>query len=347
MHAMRERFPDYASQVFSDQVADRAAGTGSWSPDDPSKYLTGLLTLSLPWVGLLGCVATPLMKRFADRRRPLTYLLLWCAGLVALFASAAGKREHYILPMIPALCLLMGFVAEDVFFRHRWISPRLARTLSLGYGLAAPVGVATVAVLWALGVGQLQWGPLMVVAVLAGVPVAAAGAQGLRGRLPHVPVLLVAGFGLLMVGYWQVYPMHDDRRGIEEFAREVARLVPEDEPLHHFGDPQAKTVFYAGRQIPGLNWPIWHEMWRRSGEPPRPAAVQAELARRLEGQPAFAPWIVGYQAALGKRRPEADRLAELGYEVVHEYHGIQERRYVFTLWHRPVEAATTRNTAAR
>jgi 4-amino-4-deoxy-L-arabinose transferase-like glycosyltransferase len=71
----------------------------------------------------------------AEHADGLVYLLLWVVGLTLLFSAAAGKRPHYILPAVPALCILAGYAAEDVFFRHRWFSVGTARSIMFGYAL--------------------------------------------------------------------------------------------------------------------------------------------------------------------------------------------------------------------
>ncbi|KKK85491.1 hypothetical protein LCGC14_2772770, partial [marine sediment metagenome] len=134
---MRELFPQ-ASAVFGEQLTERAAGVGKWAVTKPQPYLVPLVMLTLPWLAFLpGAFAAPWLKCFAHRRRPLVYLFLWSAGLIGMLILSAGKRDHYILPAIPAVCLLMGFVAEDVFFTRRWLGERLARRLGAGHGAAA------------------------------------------------------------------------------------------------------------------------------------------------------------------------------------------------------------------
>ncbi|GAG48981.1 unnamed protein product, partial [marine sediment metagenome] len=98
MAYMQALFPE-AANVFSEQVAERAAGTEGWAVASAHYYLLPLITLTLPWIGFLpGAFAAGWLKRFSGRRRELVYLFLWSAGLVVMLTVSAGKRDHYILP---------------------------------------------------------------------------------------------------------------------------------------------------------------------------------------------------------------------------------------------------------
>lgn len=331
MWYMTRLFPDLAGGVFSDQTTDRGAGVGAWSAASPVKYVLGLLTLSLPWSAFLpGAFAVGLMRRFADRGRGLVYLLLWCLGLVVLFSAAAAKREHYLLPMIPALCLLLGFVAEDVFFKHVWIKPNVSRVLAGGYGLTAVVGVAWMAVSWAKEPDNMRHQCMVIVAAVGGVPWAVGAVLAWRGRLRPVLPLLVLGISLVYLGYWTGFPRWDPRRIPADFAREAASIIQQRDPnaeVFHWGDPQAKTVFYFGRQIPGIHWQFLRADPNITGEELGP-----RVERWIQADRRRARWIFGYQKARGKATEDAEVLPRLGYGVALERQGKQTKRHLFTLW---------------
>ena len=350
MGYMHHLFPDLAGGVFSSQVGERAAGTGGWTVELPTKYALALLSLSLPWLGFLpGAFAVGLMRRFAERRRGLVFLLLWCVGLLVLFSAAAAKREHYILPMIPALCLLMGFVAEDVFRRHAWIQPHLARVLGGSYGLVGIVGVIGMAAAWVIhlltrrpevGVWNpedMKWPLLLAVVAAAAVPISIAGWLAWKRRFGAVMPLTLLAIAMVYVGYWQVFPRFDPRRVPADFARDAAAIIPHDEEAFHWGDPQAKTVFYFGRPIPAVQWKALRPARFRGAAYIRdasPEQIDAWTAAWLKAEPIA--WIFGYQAVKGRPTKEAELLRELGYRPVPGMtrQGVQEKRHLFTLWHK-------------
>ena len=356
---MTELFPDLAAGVFSHQVSERGAAVGEWSYESPVKYFQGLLTLTLPWVGFLpGAFAVGLMARFERRRRGLVFCLLWCVGLLVLFSAAAVKREHYILPMIPAMCLLMGFVAEEVFFGHKWIRPRLSRLLGVCYGLAAPVGVLVTGVLAALAwahwratppqarwAGDLwRWPILAGVVAVASVPAVLAASKAWRWKFSAVVPLTVASVAIVYVGYWTFFPVFDPRATVADFATEARQRVG-DQAVAHWGDPQAKTAYYFGRTVPALHWPFQRQRFQ-AGLPIEQvqdlASLNRQVVRWLQAHPDRRPWVMGYLAVRGRAvRVDNDDpaspavaavLESLGYELVLTDRGVQEKRHVFALW---------------
>jgi len=154
------------SETLWQQVGARGVGSEDASLRTPGFYLSNIIVLTLPWtIFLPGAVLAPLLsaptgRRGSDKQIPpppplqaqgatlqepaehadgLVYLLLCVFGLALLFTAAAGKRVHYILPAVPALCMLAGYAARDVFFRHRWFSAGMARAIVVGYAVLGVV----------------------------------------------------------------------------------------------------------------------------------------------------------------------------------------------------------------
>jgi len=370
MWYMRELFPQ-AGGVFNEQVAQRAAGTGKWVQSGPQYYLLPLVTLTLPWIGFLpGAFACPWMRRFSGNRHALMYLFLWSVGFIGLLTLSAGKREHYILPALPAVCLLMGFVAEDVFFEHRWIRGRLSRVLGMGYvaaGLAGPVGAAVLYGVSALGAGLIKqaiaeaedpprmllrlgdsarWLHLLLVTAAAAGPMLAAWVAIRRRRSAPVFRLMLAAIVILYVGYHSAGELWDRRAQAADFARCAARTVPPDAPVANLGDPQAKTVFYFGRNIPNLYFLAGRATgdWNDGRSTPKYLMRNPGYTRFLK-DPSNVPWLFCYGKHVKLVRP-------LGFEPVLRMRSEQKKQTVFMLLRNsagvaPVESPSRGQTVRR
>jgi len=301
---MQHLFPGLAGQVVSSQVFERTAGAGGWSVRPAYVYIFALASMSLPWVVFLpGALAAGLLKRFAEKRRSLVYLLVWSVGLLGLFSAAAGKREHYILPALPALCLLMGFVADDVFFRHKWITARLARMIGAGYGAVGAVGfIGAAAAVIVVGHGAESLA-LSAVAALAGGLAAVAGLLSLRERFRAVVGLLVAAMAFGYLGFYAVEP-NDPDEAIRSFALAAARIVPAEDEVFGWVKTESNLVFYFGRPIPDLRWRHPQHCLEPQAAKAPPAIDQCLAA--LPDRPA---WLFA-------RRKEADPLRVCGYRYV-------------------------------
>jgi 4-amino-4-deoxy-L-arabinose transferase-like glycosyltransferase len=118
----------YMHDILLRQTAGRY--TGDWShPQPPWYFLTVMLTwapaiLALPW-------AIPAWRRRLRRRDARMLLPLAWWGLVLVFFSAAtGKRDVYILPALPMMCLALAPLLPGI------VRMRLARRMAFGMGAA-------------------------------------------------------------------------------------------------------------------------------------------------------------------------------------------------------------------
>lgn len=118
-------------------------------------YLGGMLLLGLlPWSILLPSVAATLWRTRStlSRRDPRLFAALWTLLVFAFYAQAESKRGVYLLPVYPALCLLIGWWASALVHSGeqslRWLRVWI---VSLGWLLAAILGGVGVLV----GVGAL------------------------------------------------------------------------------------------------------------------------------------------------------------------------------------------------
>ncbi|MDW8479711.1 MAG: glycosyltransferase family 39 protein [Xanthomonadales bacterium] len=128
----------YLEEILLRQTAERYFDP--WHHHQPAWYfLQVIATLWLPGALLLPWLL-PAWWRRLRRREPRTLLLVGWAGLVLLFFSLSpGKREVYILPALPALCVAAAPMLP-VLLRRSW-----PRRLLLGYLLLLPLGMLAVA----------------------------------------------------------------------------------------------------------------------------------------------------------------------------------------------------------
>jgi 4-amino-4-deoxy-L-arabinose transferase-like glycosyltransferase len=291
------------SDTLWQQVGARGVGSEDWtSLRTPGFYLSNMVVLTLPWtIFLPGAVLAPLLSVPARRpgadehtltplsaRRPaetpqnqpehvdgLVYMLLWVFGLMLLFSAAAGKRVHYILPAMPALCMLAGYAAQDVFFRHRWFSLGQARAIIFGYAILGvlAVGAAAVASRAASG-GWIAHGVARVLGPVMGkispgdiadigrqflVPTAVVAAVLLASTLAMIrnkPALSFAGLVAAVVAL--MFSLAGRAELVNESphaAREVRWIrgsMPAPAPISFWG-PNNRTeplVYYFGHDLP-------------------------------------------------------------------------------------------------
>ncbi|MCX5675007.1 MAG: glycosyltransferase family 39 protein [Planctomycetota bacterium] len=275
------RVPE-ALAIMKAESVDRS--TGDFGHQEPFYfYLIRLPLLAGPWTVFFihGIVLAAKRARQEAAARPwLGFLGAWLFGPLVAFSAAAGKQDHYILPVFPACAVLVamsmrhflapatpqgGRARRDMFLAHSGVMVALSAT-----GLLM-VGAMLYLDSWAkypmaqamAKAGALR--PLAAIALLAFVGGGLAARFAASGRLHRSLAALVATFAAAFLLAWAtvIGPL-DRATTAAEFGRHVRREAPLEAPLFFFADANNTVIFYAARPIPIL---------------PTPDQVRQELAR--------------------------------------------------------------------
>jgi len=96
--------------------------------------LTAPFFLSLP-----EAIVSPFLTRYRSHSRGLMYVWIWAVVGTVFLSTSAFKRPHYLLSVVPALCLLLAPVVDRLFFGAIAAGRRLVTfsAILLTAGLAA------------------------------------------------------------------------------------------------------------------------------------------------------------------------------------------------------------------
>jgi len=266
-------------------------------------YLSAaLLGGLLPWTVLLPSTALALWRerRTIDRWDPRLFALLWIVAVFTPHAIAASKRGVYLLPLYPAVCLLVGWWAAALLrgtTPARWLPRVLA---PLAWVLAALLALlAIVALGEALGAGLLEtaaqltaprtardlalvaaapaqdWITLAVcLALAASAAVAlACGAGARRWGIAFAALLCCTAavtYGVRMI----VLPALAEGETPRHLALALRRVVPDPADLHTGPSFDYGTLFYWGEPMPVYD-PA------SASEPPDYLLATATVRRRM------------------------------------------------------------------
>ncbi len=270
----------------------------------------GLVGL-LPWTPLLPLALVPLR----DRRAAAALAAAWVATGVVFFSLAAAKRSVYLLPLHPAVALLLGAgVAAPP------AHGRLERLASLGALLFAPAGLGLAALGGALALGvdpaplvqpwlrpddaagaatlaaaaraASPWLLLLAVVTAAATPLLARAAA--RAEWRRLVLAVAALFALWTASFdTLLHPAIARERSLKGFLAEVSRSVPPGAPLYALYPPDPGLRFYAPAAL--REWPhqgaaagapllLWENEWQRLRDPDGQAlTVLAVSAARQAG----------------------------------------------------------------
>ena len=185
--AVSERNPDFAHFFFIHEHLDRYLQPGHRREGAPWYFVPYLLVGLLPWTSALPWVLRPRRSDFAH-----SWLWTWAVFIFVFFSLSSSKLPSYILPLFPALALLVArqtaAASPQVLQRHLWLPAGLWLVILVALPWALQ---RTPADIPAAAVESLGWGLAL---GGAGVVLAAVGAWRLlqRARITRAMILLAA-----------------------------------------------------------------------------------------------------------------------------------------------------------
>jgi len=264
------RVPDAMALWHAESVGRAAGELGREEP--PWFYFLRLPILLAPWTLFFFCglaLAIGRARRVVEDRPWLLFVGAWLLGPLAAFSLAAGKQEHYILPVLPAAAVYTALA-----MRH-FLAPAPPRTAWTGRGLLiahsaaavlggilgpagyllsrqAPGGLAALGLPPHLATAAVL-GPAAILGILGMAGGLAALFLGVRRRLVAGQAVLFVTFAAAFVWAWPtlVGPMARPTTAAN-FARHVRQVVPPEAPLFAFIEPNHTVVFYLDRPLPVL-----------------------------------------------------------------------------------------------
>lgn len=262
----------YAGEILFRQTGTRYAN--AWHHVKPAwYYLQVIATLWLPGALLLPWLLPAWRRRLRRGDARLWLLLGWVALVLAFFSASPGKREVYIFPALPALCVAAGPLLAGLLRR------RAVRNLLFAYLCALAIAACALSIV-AL-TGSHGWAHRL-------AEQRAIGEQTLRifvlwllafGVLASVLSLTVAWLGrrgvgaalvLATAGLWTVYgmglaPALDADSSASGLMRRVgARIGPEAELGMVAWREQ--NLLQADRRSVDFGFKrAWHAQWAEAG----------------------------------------------------------------------------------
>ncbi len=140
-------FQAYASEILFKQTGKRYAD--AWHHVQPFWYFAQvIMTLWLPGALLLPWLAPAWWRRLRRGDARLWLLLGWSVLVLLFFSASPGKREVYIFPMLPALCMAAGALLPGLLKRVG------VQRMLVAYLLAVSLGMGTLAAMGLMGASE-------------------------------------------------------------------------------------------------------------------------------------------------------------------------------------------------
>jgi len=224
----------------------------------------------LPWLIFLpGAIYLCFADQTKTERKQLLFPFLWVVGLFVFFSISKTKRSEYLLPIYPAMALLVGYLIDrslrywgDAVFWRRLISWPLR--ITIGFLAMAGVGIAIYAATL-----SIEWLyiilPITLVLTLGALFVYRLFARGQRmmSILTLVAVLLVS----VAYGVGPVVSKRNEAKSAKPFCLRVQQYLPPGEKLKMYWFAKPIYGVYTERFMDVAWDPKKLEKWFASDNP--------------------------------------------------------------------------------
>jgi 4-amino-4-deoxy-L-arabinose transferase-like glycosyltransferase len=233
-----------------------------WQHTRPFYYYLGTTpAYFLPWIAFLpGAFYLCFAKRTGPDHKRLLLPFVWAVGLFVFFSISRTKRSEYVLPIFPALALLVGYTLDRAC--RWWADEELRKRLLVWPTLAILVGsaVAAIGVAIAGGVASAKAdSPEWFLVALPFSVLALAGAATSwwllqRGRgaaaVAAIPLFIAAG---VAYGAGPYISKRNVDESAKPFCLDALRYLPPGENLKVYQWSKPMLGVYTGRFIDVVN----------------------------------------------------------------------------------------------
>jgi MFS family permease len=285
--------PEFARFFFIHEHFERFL-TKEHDRYQPMWYVIPVLLIGIaPWIVALLPALRSAWRRgevaVFDVRR---FLLLWCAVVFVFFSASDSKLVAYILPLYPALALLIGDYLRSAGRRTLLVQSAVAAALGVALAAAAPFApdYASEAITPALLEGYTPW------LLAAGLSLAGGGALAAillsRGMRLSAALSLACGgltlSQLALSGHESLAPS----LSAYHIVQQIRNQVKPDTPFYFVETFDHTALFYLGRKVTMVS--VMDELGDPIGREPRDFLPDTEaFARAWEAAPdAFAMFNV-------------------------------------------------------
>ena len=239
--------------VWKREFVDRFFGAYASGHKPFYYYLPKMFQFMLPWAAFVPfALAAPFYRVWNKKQPVMQFLWLWFVVDVAFLTISSGKRQHYIIPAIPAMAVLTAILLEDMAFCQKAYTHRAARNFLISHLCVLIIGfIALPFCLWQLMPEVLRAAIISSAAGLTGILVVAVLFRAQKARMACW-TLFVSIAVLVMLGYTGFINPLNYNQPSRQFTQTVAQKVPSSDKLIAYKSASARFVHYFGRKVPKI-----------------------------------------------------------------------------------------------
>jgi 4-amino-4-deoxy-L-arabinose transferase-like glycosyltransferase len=237
--------------VWKSEFVDRFFGTYASGGKQFYYYLPKMFQFMLPWSAFVPfALAAPFYRVWEKRQPVMQFLWLWFVVGLCFLTITGGKRQHYIIPMTPAMAILTAILLEDMAFSQQAYASKFARNFLLGHLAILTIGfVALPIIVNKLMPDVLREAILSSAAGLAGVLIVAGLFRAKKATAACGAVFVIIAV-LVMIGYSFFFNPLDYNQPSRRFTQSVLKIVPASDKVAAYKSASSGFIHYFGKPVP-------------------------------------------------------------------------------------------------
>jgi 4-amino-4-deoxy-L-arabinose transferase-like glycosyltransferase len=237
--------------IWKKEFVDRFFGNYDPGHKPIYYYLYDMFIHIVPWVAFLPmALAAPFYRVWGKKRPLMQFCWIWFVVSLLFLTVSGGKRQHYILPLMPAMAILIGIILDDMIFEQKAYSPDFARKALYGHIIAIIIAVIGITI-FAAGFKPQLLTRTIIISMMTIALISVTTMQFVVRRTAAACITVFLGVTVwFMVTYGIFEDSFDYNQNSVNFSNEVAKIVPADGKLIAYKEISKKSVYYVGRIIP-------------------------------------------------------------------------------------------------
>ncbi len=237
--------------VWKHEFVDRFFGTYAKGNYPPYFYFLIMFRYITPWVAFLPlALAAPFYRVWNKKRPVMQFLWLWFVVDLVFLTINGGKRQHYILPLMPAMAILIGVLLEDMVFSQKAYERKFAVKILQGHLAVAVVGII-IATICIAKISPANLHKMLILASVTIVTAAIVAALFAKGENGWGCIAVFAGVLVwTMISYASFVAFMDGFKYSRDFSKKVAQIVPPTENIVAYKHISSNFVHYFGKTVP-------------------------------------------------------------------------------------------------
>ncbi len=229
---------------------------GKYAPGDKPwhYYLPRMFQFAAPWSAFLPfALAAPFYRVWGKRQHLMQMLWLWFVVDLVFLTICGGKRQHYIMPLMPAMGILIGILMDDMVFRKEAFDKKQIRGVLQWHAVIITTAILILPFYVARTKPELLQ---QIIVFCSAVAVVITGVVILFvARKPTgACVVLFAGYcALVMLFYVDFVNPLDYNRFSRDFSRKLASIIGPRDKLVAYEYISNRSIHYFGRPIQEIN----------------------------------------------------------------------------------------------